>query len=247
MTFFSIITVVYNRAEMIEDAMKSVFEQTHKLFEYIIIDGGSTDGTLDVINKYTSKNITIICEPDEGIYDALNKGFSLARGDVIGIMHSDDFYAYPDVLRDVSNIFSSQKVDAVYGDLDYVSASNKDRVIRKWRSCDFRFKNLSLGWMPPHPTLFISRSSFQRLGGFDVHYSVAADYDFILRYFSSNNFQSAYIPKVLVKMRLGGISNGSILKLLQKYREDLLVLRKNRIGGLISLFTKNLLKVKQYF
>lgn len=248
----TIVTVVFNRVDSIGNAIRSVQSQTWKQLEHVVIDGGSTDGTGRVIevcletSTRQGHETVCVCEPDNGIYDALNKGLLLATGEVIGLMHSDDFYADSRVLEDVATAFSDPNVDAAYGDLDYVVKTNTSQVIRRWRSGAYTPERLARGWMPPHPTLFLRRSVIERWGGYDTSFRIAADYDSILRYFGRGKIRSAYIPRVLVKMRLGGESNRSLRLLWLKTREDYTALRQNGVGGLGALIWKNLGKLHQF-
>ena len=243
----SIITAVYNRCDTVAQAIQSVSSQSHHDTEHVLIDGASTDGTLEILQTHQSDNTVLISEPDDGIYDALNKGIIRASGDVIGLMHSDDFFAHQRVLSNVAQCFENPEVDAVYGDLDYVSASDTNRVIRRWTSGEYTRAKLNRGWMPPHPTLFLRAGVFHEFGVYDTSYRIAADYEAILRYFGAGNIRPAYIPEVLVKMRVGGESNRSLSTIIRKSREDYRALRSNRVGGLGSLAYKNLSKVKQFF
>jgi len=243
----TIITAVYNRADCIEQAINSVQRQTYNDVEYVVIDGASSDGTLEVLRNCLDASATLLSEPDKGIYDALNKGFKLANGDILGIMHSDDFFADTEVLQDVAAAFTDPIVDAVYGDLDYVAKTDTRRVIRHWQSGAFHSSRLARGWMPPHTTLFLRRRVIEQWGGFDTRFRIAADYDAILRYFGQGKIRAAYIPRVLVKMRVGGESNRSLAKIWLKSREDYLALRRNKIGGLGALAWKNLSKLGQFF
>lgn len=243
----SIITAVYNRADCVEQAVNSVQQQTYPNVEHVVIDGASTDGTLEVLQNCLSAKAMLVSEPDNGIYDALNKGLSRASGEVVGIMHSDDFFADADVLQHVAAAFADSMIDAVYGDLDYVAKTDTSRVIRHWRSGAFHPGRLAWGWMPPHPTLFLRRRVIEQWGGFDTQVRIAADYDAILRYFGQGKIRAAYIPRVLVKMRVGGESNRSLAKIWLKSREDYLALRRNRVGGLGALAWKNLSKLGQFF
>lgn len=242
----SIVTAVYNREKTIEQAVNSVNEQSYSNVEHLIIDGGSTDDTLKIIRQKNLPRIRVFSEPDTGIYDALNKGIILAKGEVIGIMHSDDFFANSHVIKKVAQAFDDRKVEAVYGDLDYVSSSDPSRIIRHWRSADFNMKRLMRGWMPPHPSLFLRRSVFDRLGLYDTTYKIASDYEAILRYFGKGNIQSIYLPEVLVKMRVGGESNRNLGRIIQKSREDYRALRSNKMGGLTTVAWKNLSKIPQF-
>jgi glycosyltransferase involved in cell wall biosynthesis len=250
MATISIITAVRNRANVISEAIDSLRGQLHSEIEHIVIDGASTDNTLSILRDCADPSAVIVSEPDNGIYDALNKGLFLASGEIIGVLHSDDFFADQKVLSDVAAQFADPAVDAVYGDLDYVSRRNPAHVVRRWRSGPFDMRRLDWGWMPPHPTLFIRRSVFERLGGFNTIYRVSADYDLILRYFKMGRINATYIPRVLVKMRLGGESNRSIAKIWRKTREDWQALRSNGVGalgGFGALAWKNLSKFKQFF
>lgn len=243
----SIITAVFNREKTIADAVVSVRNQLHDDVEHIVIDGASTDGTLEILRNNLDKSATLISESDSGIYYALNKGLDLATGDVVGVLHSDDYFADEQVLADVRLAFTDSDVDVVYGDLDYVSNASHDKVVRHWVSGSYARKRLAWGWMPPHPTMFVRRRVIDMWGGFDTSFRIAADYDAILRYFGRGSVRAAYIPRVLVKMRVGGESNGSLAKIWLKTREDYRALRKNGVGGLGALVWKNASKVRQFF
>ena len=242
----SIITVSYNNEETITDTIRSVTTQDYPNIEHVFIDGGSTDGTLDLIEAGRDSASLLISEPDDGIYDALNKGISAASGDVIGFLHSDDFYPTSTVIRNVISALDGSNIDAAYGDLIYVSEDEPTRPVRFWRSGDFTPRKLNYGWMPPHPTLFVKSQIYDNLGRFNTSYRISADYDFILRLFSQKSFKVAYIPEVLVHMRLGGASNGTVCQILTKSSEDLNALRANKVGGAVSLIMKNLRKVGQF-
>lgn len=242
----TIITAVYNREATIAQAISSVQRQTHADVEHLIIDGASKDGTLAAVEAVHHERMRLVSEQDKGIYDALNKGIALATGDVVGLMHSDDFFAHDEVLAKVAAAFGRTDVLAVYGDLDYVTAEDETRVVRHWRSGTYSPKKLRRGWMPPHPTLFLRREVFERQGLYDMSFRISADYEAILRYFSHENLRPVYIPEVLVKMRLGGASNRSLMQILLKSREDYRALRKNGIGGLNALAWKNLSKLGQF-
>lgn len=241
----SIVTAVLNRAASIRQSIESVRLQSSKNIEHIIIDGASTDGTVDVINGMLRKNDIFVSEPDNGIYDAINKGISIATGDIVGVLHSDDFFADGQVLKDVAARFKG-RVNAVYGDLDYVSASNPNRVIRHWVAGEFASTSLIRGWMPPHPTLFLRREVFENLGLYDTQFSISADYDAVLRYFNSGDIVPSYIPRVLVKMRVGGKSNQTFANMVLKNAQDLRALRRNGVGGFPSLLMKNIRKIPQF-
>ena len=243
----SVITAVYNRRETVADAIWSLRGQAYDDYEHVIVDGGSTDGTLEVLHSLDEPRMKLTSEPDKGIYDALNKGMERASGDIIGLMHSDDFFASTKVLEQVAEAFTDPNIDAVYGDLQYVSAKNKNQVIRHWTAGEFSPAKLKRGWMPPHPALYIRKGVIERWGGYDTSYRIAADYDAILRWFGQGQIRAKYVPEVFVKMRIGGESNQSLRKILRKSREDYRALQTNRIGGLGALAFKNLSKVNQFF
>ena len=242
----SIVTAVYNRVSTVGQAIESVQGQTHPDIEHLIQDGGSKDGTLDVIHRLANGTTCLVSEPDGGIYDAINLGIGRASGDVVGLMHSDDAFAHNDVLTRVAQLFEDPDVDAVYGDLDYVSATDDSRVIRHWKSGPYHRGLLKRGWMPPHPTFYMRRHLFETWGLYDTSFRIAADYDAMLRYLWTGQIRAAYLPEVMVKMRLGGASNGSLKRILRKSREDYRALRNNGVGGMGSLALKNTSKLKQF-
>ncbi len=242
----SIITSVYNNQETIAEAMDSVLSQTYTDIEYIIIDGGSTDDTVNIIKSYQNRIAVFISEPDKGIYDGLNKGIKLATGDVIGFLHSDDLYENNTVIEQVAQAFIENEIDSVYGDLTYVNKSDPTKVIRYWKSGEFTLKKLGRGWMPPHPTFFVKRDIYQQRGQFDTSFKIAADYDLMLRFLGKYKISTDYIPNVLIKMRVGGESNKSLKNVIRKSTEDLQAMRNNNIGGFLSLIFKNLSKIKQF-
>jgi glycosyltransferase involved in cell wall biosynthesis len=242
----SIITAVYNNCETIAAALDSVLAQTGADFELIVIDGGSTDGTLAVLNGYADRLAVLVSEPDRGIYDALNKGIRRASGEVVGFLHSDDLFADDCVLKRVVEAFADPQVEAVYGDLLYVRKDNPDEVVRYWRAGAFSRARLGWGWMPPHPTFYVRRAVYERLGVFDTKYHIAADYDCMLRFLGKGCLRVGYIPEVLVKMRLGGASNRSLKNILRKSQEDYRALKNNQVGGIGALVWKNLSKLPQF-
>lgn len=249
---FSIITISYNPGRLLKDTIDSVLSQDYSNIEYIIIDGGSTDGTVDMIKSYDGSISKYISDPDNGIYDALNKGIALATGDVIGLVHADDLFADGSVLSSIAETFETSKADAVYGDLVYVSRDNTDRVIRYWRSGVFDPARLKFGWMPPHTALYVTREVYEkaRLANgqyFDTSFRIASDYDFMMRILVKLKIHPAYLPRVLVKMRVGGASNRNIRNLFWKSREDYRAIRRNYIGGFGTLLAKNFRKLPQFF
>ncbi len=242
----SIITSVYNNAATIEDAIKSVLSQTYTNIEYIVVDGASKDGTTDIIKKYENQISKFIREKDKGIYDGLNKGVDLATGDVIAFLHSDDIYENENVVADIVKLFETTNTDSIYGDLVYVDKNDTNKIFRYWKSGKYTFKKLCNGWMPPHPTFFVKREFYEKYGKFDLSYGIAADYDFMLRMLGKYKITTAYLPKVLYKMRVGGASNRSLKNIIQKSQEDIKALKNNGIGGLHTIILKNLSKIPQF-
>jgi glycosyltransferase len=215
----SIITATFNAETTLCDCIQSVSEQSVDV-EHIIIDGASTDGTLKTVEHYSNSLAKVVSEPDEGIYDAMNKGLKLATGDVIGILNADDFYASSDVLKKVANAFSEPDVDACYGDLVYVDSKDTNKVTRYWHSGNFNLRKFYLGWMPPHPTFFVRRSVYEKQGLFNLNLGSAADYEIMLRFLLKQQLKAVYIPEVLVRMRTGGESNVSLSNRLKANRND---------------------------
>ncbi|MEN7972439.1 MAG: glycosyltransferase family 2 protein [Verrucomicrobiota bacterium] len=252
----SIITATCNSESSIGDTLDSIAMQDcpRDRIEWVVIDSASTDRTLDIIKQSEFQPDRLLSEPDKGIYDALNKGVRMATGDAVGFLHSDDFFASADVLSRLAGIFNESEAEAVYGDLQYVRQASNGTfpVVRNWRSGAYSPRKLRWGWMPPHPALYVKKEVYERVAladgnFFDVSYRCAADYDFILRMFSKYDINPVYIEKVLVKMRLGGISNRSLRHIAQKSREDWQAIRQNRIGHLHTLAWKNISKLKQFF
>lgn len=242
----SVVTATYNCASTMSDCLRSVAEQRHTDLEHIVVDGASTDGTVQLLHQNANQIDRIISEPDKGIYDALNKGVALASGEVVGFLHADDLYSDAMVLEEIAAAFQNPDVEAVYGDLTYVQKTNTDQVVRYWKSSAFRRSTLAGGWMPPHPTLYLRRRVYEKFGGFDLSYRIAADYDFMLRVLGKIEGKVVYLPRVLVKMRVGGESNRSLRNVMRKSAEDLRALRSNRVGGLGSLLLKNGSKLVQF-
>lgn len=245
----SVVTAVFNRAQTVGEALESVLSQSYSAVESIVIDGASTDGTLAVLELYRPRIGVLISERDHGIYEALNKGIKHATGDIVGFMHGDDIFENDAVLSKVADIFQDPTVDAVYGDLQYVRHHDVSQVVRHWRSSPASSTRLAWGWMPPHPTLYVRRQWYERIGGFDTHYRIAADYFSILQMFSQPDFKAVYLPEVLVKMRIGGVSNNSLKNLVRKSSEDWHALRSTGVGalgGVGALVWKNISKVGQF-
>ncbi|MBY7894045.1 glycosyltransferase [Vibrio fluvialis] len=244
----SIITATYNSSQTIQDTLTSLEQQTYDDIEYIIVDGASKDNTLDVVEQHCSKRVSkIISEPDKGIYDALNKGIKAATGDIVGFLHSDDLFAYPEAVADLVATMNNHQSQAVYADLEYVSKENTSKVIRRWVSGDYSKGKLKTGWMPPHPTFYMKRELYEAYGVFDLNFKIAADYDSLLRYLWSNDVTLAYLPKVITKMRVGGASNRSLKNILHKTREDIQALKNNQLSWPQAVLIKNFSKIPQFF
>jgi glycosyltransferase len=244
----SIITTTFNSEEFLEAALASYKIQDHLEKELIIIDGASSDKTLAIIDQHKDLYHFFISEKDRGIYDALNKGISNASGEVIGILHSDDLYYNGKVLTEVNRMFESQPaLQAVYGDLQYVKRDDPAKVIRNWVSGKWNIKKLSFGWMPPHPALFIRKQCFEEFGNYQLKYHSAADYDLILRFLYKHQIKTAYLPGVLMKMRVGGLSNQSLKNRWRANSEDREAMKENGISyPALVAFLKPLRKIKQF-
>lgn len=235
----SVITVCYNSALTIKDTLESVALQSYKDVEHLIVDGGSTDGTLEIIRAWRGHPVRLISESDEGIYDAMNKGLALATGDVVGCLNSDDFYADSSVLVKIANAFQDESVDACYGDLVYVSQDAR-RVVRYWKSKPFIKGSFAKGWCPAHPTFYVRKSVIDRLGSFDRSFKLAADMELMMRYLERERIRTVYIPDVLVRMRVGGATNQSWKNIVQQNREIFVALQKNGVQ-----FSKPLFLIKK--
>jgi glycosyltransferase involved in cell wall biosynthesis len=214
----SVITVCRNSVETIEDTLRSVASQTSPSVEHIVVDGGSRDGTMRIVERFPHV-AKAVSEPDRGIYDAMNKGIRMATGDIIGTINADDFYAAPDVLARVASAFEDPTIDACYGDLCYVGYRDTTRIIRYWRSSEFTPDLYLYGWCPPHPTFFVRRSVYDRQGTFDLSYKIAADVELTMRYLVKHRLRARYLPHVLVKMRVGGTTNNSISNIVKQNLE----------------------------
>ncbi|MCW3102600.1 MAG: hypothetical protein JWO09_1040 [Bacteroidetes bacterium] len=244
----SIITVCYNSASTIESTILSVLSQDHKDIEYIIVDGLSKDNTLQVAEKYSSRISKIISEKDDGIYFAINKGIALATGEIIGILHADDFYTDDKVISKIVKAFSEQKTDTVYGDLQYVDREDTSKVKRHWSSGGYTHGLFFKGWMPPHPSFFVLKKCYDKFGVFNTTLRSAADYEMMLRLLHRYKCSTTYIPEVLVKMRVGGKSNVSLSNRIKANREDKKAWLLNGLKpGMFTLIRKPLSKLGQFF
>lgn len=206
----SIITVCFNSEKTISDTIQSVISQNYPHIEHIIVDGASTDKTLEIINSY-SEHLTFVSEKDRGIYDAMNKGISMAKGDIIGILNADDFYADNNAISDIVNVFQAQpEISGCYSDLIYVDQNNINKTVRYWKSGSFRKGLFKTGWMPAHPTFFAKKEIYDQFGLFDLDYKIAADFELLFRFIGQHQISTAYLEKVLIKMRTGGTTNKSL-------------------------------------
>ncbi len=245
-TRITIITATYNSVKTLEQTIKSLHSQTYKNVQHIIIDGKSSDGTLEIIDKYKQHIDIVISEADKGIYDALNKGIALATSEVIGFLHADDIFAADNVLEEIANVFYNNNIDAVYGDLQYVAETDINKIIRHWRSNSFEPNKIYKGWMPPHPTFYVRRQMYLKHNTFNINYKIAADYDMMMRLLFVHKIKVKYIPMVMIKMRVGGKSNASIKNIIRKMSEDYNIMRTHKIGGILTLFFKNISKISQF-
>ena len=244
----SIITVCYNNSQTIEATIKSVVSQDYKNIEYILVDGASTDNTLQIIDRYKEQLSTIVSEKDNGIYFAINKGIALAQGDIIAILHADDFYADKTVISQVVKAFEMSQSDTVYGDLQYVNRNETTRVIRNWKAGSYSPDNFLKGWMPPHPSFFARRDCYLKFGSFNTALKSSADYELMLRFLYKNKCSTAYIPEILVKMRAGGQSNRSLRNRIYANREDKKAWELNGLNAhFLTFIRKPLSKLKQFF
>ena len=244
----SIITVSYNSEETIEDTITSVLGQTHQNLEYIIIDGASKDGTMDIVNRYADKISTTLSEPDKGIYDAMNKGVQAATGDIIGILNSDDFYADEHVITDIANKIHNDNTEACYADLVYVDREEAEKVVRKWEAGTYELGAFRKGWMPPHPTFFLSKKAYSDHGAYNLELRSAADYELMLRMLHKHELKVTYLPRVITKMRTGGQSNISLSNRIKANKEDRKAWKINGLKpGPLTLYRKPLSKISQYF
>lgn len=206
----SIVTVSFNNRETLQKTISSVFSQKFEDLEYILVDGNSTDGTKALLKQHDDKITEWISEPDDGMYDAMNKGIEMASGDVIGFLHADDFYTGPNVVQNIVSQMEKDRSDACYADLHYVDSEQIGKVVRKWNSGDYEHGAFLYGWMPPHPTFFVKRKIYEKYGAFKTNFGTAADYELMLRFLHKHKVSVSYLPKTIVHMRTGGDSNSSL-------------------------------------
>lgn len=244
----TIITPTYNSEKYLNDCIQSVADQDYPDIEHIVIDGKSTDGTVNIIKQHSSSIARWISEADRGMYDAINKGMAMATGDIIGILNSDDMLASKDVVSTIVDTFNKHQVDTIYGDLQYVDPDNIQKIYRTWKGKPYKRSLFLFGWMPAHPTFYIKRSLVKTYGGYENHFYSAADYEFMSRYLYVHKVSSFYLTKLLVKMRRGGQSNSSIKQRLRANRRDFLAMKKNKIPfPFFVAILKPLSKLHQYY
>jgi glycosyltransferase involved in cell wall biosynthesis len=243
----SIITVSYNSAATIEDTIRSVVSQTYSNIEYIIVDGASKDRTSEIVQSYHSGVSVFVSEKDKGIYDAMNKGVALAKGDIIGILNSDDFYADENVIRDVVQKMQETGAEVLYADLDYVDQQDTNKIVRRWKAGPYREGIFKRGWMPPHPTFFIKREAYEKFGTYNLTLRSAADYELMLRMLHKHKLDVTYLARTIIHMRTGGQSNVTLKNRIKANMEDRLAWKMNDLKpGWFTLTWKPLRKLGQF-
>ncbi|PWS26429.1 glycosyl transferase [Pedobacter yonginense] len=243
----SLVTVVYNGEAFLKNCIESVIAQSYTDVEYIVIDGSSVDSTLDIIEAYRPHIHKFVSEQDRGLYDAINKGIKMASGDIVGILNADDMFASDAVLKQVAEAFiQNPHIDAVYGDLNYVHPHTLN-ILRTWKSRQTSWIDIGKGWMPAHPTLYLKRTLFEKLGPYALDLGTTADYDLIVRYFYKHKIVAQYLPKLMVNMRTGGLSNKSFNSRYLAFKNDYKVLKRNEIPNpMITILRKKFGKLLQF-
>lgn len=241
----SIITTCYNREKTIAQAIESVLGQDYLHIEYIVVDGMSQDRSLEVIRSYGPRITKVIAEPDGGMYEAINKGIKMATGEVIGLLHSDDFLMHNHIIAEIVEHFQKTSADMVYGDGLFVDADQTDKVIRDWRGGNYRRWKVRLGWLPLHPTVYIKRSAIEQYGLYDESYKIAADSDFLVRYLWKADLKVEYLKKYVLRMRMGGLSTDSQRRKAM-WKEDVRMFRENGFWGVPEKLLKMCWKVPQF-
>ena len=245
----SLITVVYNRAATIERTILSVLDQSYADIEYIVVDGASTDGTLDVIRKYENRISRIISEKDKGVYDAINKGIKAATGTLIGILHADDRFANKDVLSQIAETFhNNPATDCLFGDVGFVKPEQPNKVVRYFSSSIFKLNRFKLGIMPAHPTFYCHKKYFDQYGSYRTDLDISSDFDLLLRFLYKHQLRYLYLPQIMVLMNLGGKSTSGLNSTIKINKENRKVLREHGIkSSYIHLYSRYLIKIKEYF
>lgn len=241
----SIITSCYNREATIRDAIKSVLSQDHPDIEYIVVDGASKDNSLSIINEYKDRIATIISEPDKGMYEGINKGMRVATGDVIGLIHSDDFFYSTDTISKIVRQIEEQKADILYGNGLFVDFTNTSKVVRNWISGAYKKSNMRNGWLPLHPTVYVRKECFDQMGLYNESYKIAADSDFLVRYMYNGDFKVTYYNDYVVRMRMGGLSTDP-KKMKQKWSEDIRLYKSHGFNPYWTLGCKIASKIPQF-
>jgi glycosyltransferase involved in cell wall biosynthesis len=243
----SVVTAVYNREATIGRAMDSFEKQSWRNKQQVVVDGASRDGTLKIVHSFPHDNAIIVSEQDKGIYDAINKGIALATGDVIGLLHSDDFFAHSNVLSEIAEAFEDTDLDIVYADAAFFSPGTSDHIKRRYNSSRFSASQIRNGWMPAHTTMYARRRVFEEYGNYNDEFKIAADFEFIARTFGSGSIKSRYIPAIWMMMQTGGASTGGFKSKLLLNREVLKACRMNGIptsyARLLSKYPEKLLEL----
>lgn len=244
----SVITATYNSAATLADTLECIQQQDHPDIEHIIVDGGSSDDTINIVKRFNHIS-RLVSEKDNGIYDAMNKGIALATGDIIGILNSDDIYAFPEVLSLVAKTFEENPgAHALYADLQFVQRDDTSRVVRLWKAGRYTRSSFYYGWMPPHPTFFVRKEVYDSVGAFNISLGSAADYELMLRILLKHNIKAAYINKVIIKMRMGGISTRSLKNRIKANQQDRLAWKINNLTPFpFTLYLKPMRKLGQFF
>jgi glycosyltransferase involved in cell wall biosynthesis len=243
----SVITVSYNCADTIADTINSVLSQTYPSVEYIIMDGGSTDGTAEIVKSYGDRITKFVSAPDNGIYDAINKGIRIASGDIVGVLHSDDFFCNENIIGQVASAFMENETDAVFGDIRFVDRKDTTKIVRYYSSKNFRISRFRFGYMPAHPSFYVRRSLFEKLGYYKTDYKIAADYELVLRYLLINRIRYIYINLPFVSMRTGGVSNKSFKSHIILNREIAKACRENGVyTNYILIYLKYFTKIFEF-
>lgn len=245
---FTIVTASFNSAGTIAETLRSVSAQTHQDIEHIVIDGGSRDATLEIVACFGERVSAVVSEPDNGIYDAMNKGLARATGDVVAFLNSDDYYTHPGVLARVAGEFAKQEaLDAVFGDVSFFRPGAPETIVRRYRSSRFRPERIGWGWMPAHPASFIRRAVYDRFGPFRTDFRIAGDFEFFARAFGSGTLTYAYVPEVMTNMLTGGASTAGVTSRMQINREMMRACRDNSIStNWLKLSSRYVLKLLEY-
>ncbi len=243
----SVITVTYNAEKYLADCMDSVLKQDYANVEYIVVDGGSSDGSQQLINERLPRIAAFVSEKDKGMYDALNKGIRMATGEVIGILNADDMFASEDVVSEVARCFQAEKVDVVYGNLHYVKADNPTEVLRIWKGVPYQSGLIRQGWMPAHPTFYAKKELFEKFGGYSLDFGTAADYELMVRFLYRYQVRAQFLDKLMVKMRAGGMSNASLTQRYRAFLNDYKALVVNKVPfSFWAIFRKKISKLGQF-